>query len=101
MHLLSWLAVDGGRVNIAACSVGGARQCLDAAREYAAQRHQFGRPIGAQQATQFRIADMSTDVQASRLLVQCVLLMFISAALYAFIAGEQCLHAECKGLLAA
>lgn len=64
-------AVDGGRVNIAACSVGGGQQCLDAARAYAAERAQFGRPIAAQQATQFRIADMATDVQASRLLVQC------------------------------
>ena len=85
-HLLSWRAVDGGRVNIAACSVGGARQCLDAAREYAAQRQQFGRPIAAQQATQFRIADMATDVQASRLLVQCAQpRMRISAALCAFL----------------
>ena len=40
-------AVDGGRVNIAACSVGGGQACLDAARAYAAQRSQFGRPIAA------------------------------------------------------
>jgi len=43
-------AVDSGRVNIAACSVGGGRAALDAARAYAAQRCQFGRPIAAFQA---------------------------------------------------
>ncbi len=40
-------AVDGGRVNIAACSVGGGQAALDAARSYAAQRTQFGQPIAA------------------------------------------------------
>mmetsp|Transcript_42323 Transcript_42323/g.100405 ORF Transcript_42323/g.100405 Transcript_42323/m.100405 type:complete len:217 (-) Transcript_42323:91-741(-) len=61
-------ALDGGRVNIAACSIGGGRFCLDTARSYAQSRRQFGRPIGEFQNTQFSIADMATSLQASRLL---------------------------------
>ncbi|GAB4820214.1 hypothetical protein N2152v2_007260 [Parachlorella kessleri] len=63
-------ALDGGRINIAACSVGGAQFCLDAARGYVRDRQQFGRPIADFQATQFRLADMATGLHASRLMVR-------------------------------
>lgn len=63
-------AVNGGRVNIASCSVGGAAFCLEAAQEYASVRTQFGQPIGSFQATQFRLADMATSLHASRLMVR-------------------------------
>lgn len=62
--------MDGGRINIGACSVGGASMCLDFARDYVAGRRQFGQPISRFQATQFRLADMATQVHASRLLVR-------------------------------
>ncbi|PRW32835.1 acyl- dehydrogenase [Chlorella sorokiniana] len=63
-------ALDGGRVNIGACSIGGAQFCLDTARQYAHQRQQFGSPIANFQATQFKFADMATQLQASRLMVR-------------------------------
>eukprot|EP00898_Chlorokybus_atmophyticus_P007175 jgi/Chlat1/7459/Chrsp6S07466 len=62
--------LDGGRVNIATCSVGGAQFCVDAAKEHVSVRKQFGKPIAAFQNTQFRLADMATAVHASRLMVQ-------------------------------
>jgi len=61
--------LDGGRINIAACSLGGAQFCLETAQEYVASRKQFGKPLGALQATQFKLADMATDLRASRLMV--------------------------------
>ena len=61
--------LDGGRINIAACSLGGAQFYLEAAQEYVASRTQFGKPLGALQATQFKLADMATDLRASRLMV--------------------------------
>jgi hypothetical protein len=62
--------LDGGRLNIAACSIGGARLALETARDYVATRKQFGRPIGDFQNTQFKLADMATDLDAARLMVQ-------------------------------
>ena len=61
--------LDGGRVNIAACSLGGARAALDASLTYAADRKQFGKSIDQFQATQFKLADMATELEASRLMV--------------------------------
>ena len=61
--------LDGGRVNIAACSLGGARAALDASLSYAADRKQFGKSIDQFQATQFKLADMATELEASRLMV--------------------------------
>jgi len=61
-------ALDGGRINIAACSLGGAQFCLDTARSYTATRRQFGRPIKDFQNTQFVLADMATLLHASRLM---------------------------------
>ena len=60
--------LDGGRISIAALSVGIARGALDAAAAYAKQRRQFNRPIAAFQAVRFKLADMSTAVDAARLL---------------------------------
>ena len=61
-------ALDGGRIGIAAQSVGLAQGALDQAIEYVKDRKQFGRPIAAFQTTQFKIADMQTKIDAARLL---------------------------------
>jgi len=61
--------LDGGRLNIAACSLGGARACLEAALEHVGVRKQFGRELAQFQALQFRLADMATDLEAGRLMV--------------------------------
>ncbi|CAM4069599.1 acyl-CoA dehydrogenase [Bacillus manliponensis] len=60
--------LDGGRNGIAAQAVGIAQGALDAAVQYAKDRHQFGKPIIAQQGIGFKLADMATGVEASRLL---------------------------------
>ena len=60
--------LDGGRNGIAAQAVGIAQGALDAAVEYAKERHQFGKPIAAQQGIGFKLADMATNVEAARLL---------------------------------
>jgi alkylation response protein AidB-like acyl-CoA dehydrogenase len=61
--------LDGGRVNIAACSLGGARAALEASLNYAAERKQFGKTLDKFQVTQFKLADMATELEASRLMV--------------------------------
>ncbi len=61
--------LDGGRLNIAACSLGGARMAVATAQEYVAGRKQFGQAIGQFQNTQFELADMATDLEAARLMV--------------------------------
>jgi len=66
---IAMAALDGGRINIASCSIGGAQFCLDAAQEYVSSRKQFGKAIIDFQNTQFKLADMLTSVQASRSLV--------------------------------
>ncbi len=63
------MGLDGGRLNIAACSLGGARLALETALEYVASRKQFGKPIADFQNTQFKLADMATQLEAARLLV--------------------------------
>lgn len=62
-------ALDGGRINIGACSLGAAQACLDHALTYMKERKQFGRPIADFQALQFRLADMATELEAARLLL--------------------------------
>ncbi len=62
--------LDGGRLNIAACSLGGARACLETALDYTKERKQFGRAIADFQATQFKLADMATELEAGRLMVR-------------------------------
>ena len=61
--------LDGGRVNIAACSLGGARACLEAAQSYMLERRQFDTRLADFQALQFRLADMATGLEAARLMV--------------------------------
>jgi acyl-CoA dehydrogenase len=61
--------LDGGRLNIGACSLGGAQRCLDEAIAYTKDRQQFGSPIADFQNTQFMLADMATDLEAARALL--------------------------------
>jgi hypothetical protein len=63
------MGLDGGRLNIAACSLGGASLALDVAKSHMETRHQFGQPLKALQALQFKIADMATELDAARLMV--------------------------------
>ena len=61
--------LDGGRLNIGACSLGGAQRALDEAIAYTRGRSQFGKAISDFQATQFKLADMETELQAARTLL--------------------------------
>jgi len=60
--------LDGGRINIGACSLGGAQKALDASMQYTKERKQFGKSISDFQNTQFMLADMATELEASRLM---------------------------------
>jgi alkylation response protein AidB-like acyl-CoA dehydrogenase len=62
--------LDGGRLNIAACSLGAAQAGLDATLAYMAERQAFGRPIDQFQALQFRLADMEIELQAARVFLR-------------------------------
>jgi alkylation response protein AidB-like acyl-CoA dehydrogenase len=62
--------LDGGRISVAAMGVGLAQGAYDLAYDYAKEREQFGRPISSFQAIQFRLADMATEIEAGRALVQ-------------------------------
>ena len=62
--------LDGGRLNIASCSLGGAAACIEHTTEYIKGRKQFGQPIAANQHIQFKLAQMATDLEASRLMVR-------------------------------
>jgi alkylation response protein AidB-like acyl-CoA dehydrogenase len=66
---IAMMGLDGGRLNIGACSLGGAQRCLDEAIAYTKERKQFGTPIADFQATQFTLADMETELQAARVLL--------------------------------
>ncbi|MEJ6476749.1 acyl-CoA dehydrogenase family protein [Pseudoalteromonas piscicida] len=62
--------LDGGRINIATCSLGTAQQALNTAKQYMQERSQFGKPLAAFQALQFKIADMNTELVAARQMVR-------------------------------
>ncbi|MFY0990519.1 acyl-CoA dehydrogenase family protein [Halomonas sp. C05BenzN] len=62
--------LDGGRLNIASCSLGAAQQALTLARDYMAERKQFGRELSSFQALQFKLADMASELTAARLMVR-------------------------------
>ena len=66
---IAMAGLDGGRLNIGACSLGGAQRCLDEAVAYTKERKQFGKAISDFQNTQFMLADMATDLEASRALL--------------------------------
>ncbi len=61
--------LDGGRLNIAACSLGGMQDALNRALDYVKQRKQFGQAIADFQSTQFKLADMETETQAARVML--------------------------------
>jgi alkylation response protein AidB-like acyl-CoA dehydrogenase len=63
-------ALDGGRLNIAACSLGGAQWALDRALRYVRERFTFGEPLAERQSVVFTLADMATELRAARALVR-------------------------------
>jgi alkylation response protein AidB-like acyl-CoA dehydrogenase len=67
---IAMMGLDGGRINIGACSVGTARAAIDEAKAYATDRKQFGKAIAEFQASQFKFADMATELEASRLMIR-------------------------------
>jgi hypothetical protein len=67
---IAMMGLDGGRLNISACSLGGARACLEAARDHLLERRQFGRPLADFQALRFKLADMATELDAARLMMR-------------------------------
>ncbi|MHA6288496.1 isobutyryl-CoA dehydrogenase [Maricaulis sp. CAU 1757] len=66
---LAMNGLNGGRINIGACSLGGATEAFEVAKEYVGTRKQFGREIGQFQVSQFKLADMATELEASRLML--------------------------------
>ncbi|MXO58464.1 acyl-CoA dehydrogenase [Altererythrobacter salegens] len=66
---IAMMGLDGGRINIGACSLGGAQRCLDEAVKYTKERKQFGQALADFQNTQFTLADMATRLEASRALL--------------------------------
>ena len=66
---IAMAGLDGGRINIGACSLGGGQRCLDESVAYTKERKQFGQAIADFQATQFTLADMETELQAARTLL--------------------------------
>ncbi|MCB2014474.1 MAG: acyl-CoA dehydrogenase family protein [Sphingobium sp.] len=66
---IAMAGLDGGRLNIGACSLGGAQRCLDEAVTYTKDRKQFGKAIADFQNTQFTLADMATELEAARALL--------------------------------
>ena len=67
---IAMAGLDGGRLNIAACSIGGAQFCLDRTVEYMRERKQFGSRLSDFQALRFKIADYATELEAARLMVR-------------------------------
>jgi alkylation response protein AidB-like acyl-CoA dehydrogenase len=86
--------LNTGRIGIAAQALGIAQSALDASRKYAQGRHQFGKPISEFQATQWKLADMATEVDAARLLVRVAALLKDSGVDYTRQASEAKLFAS-------
>jgi alkylation response protein AidB-like acyl-CoA dehydrogenase len=63
------MGLDGGRLNIGACSLGTARAALKQAQNYMTERQQFGKQLAQFQALQFKLADMATELEAARLMI--------------------------------
>ena len=66
---IAMMGLDGGRLNIGACSLGGAQRCIDESVRYTIDRKQFGRSLAEFQNTQFTLADMQTELEAARTLL--------------------------------
>ena len=66
---IAMMGLDGGRLNIGACSLGGAQRCIDESIRYTKDRKQFGQPVADFQNTQFTLADMATELEAARALL--------------------------------
>jgi acyl-CoA dehydrogenase len=86
--------LDGGRINIGACSLGGAQRCLDEAIQYSKDRKQFDQPIADFQNTQFRLAEMATELEAARAL------LYMAAAKVTAMAPDKTRFAAMAKLLA-
>jgi alkylation response protein AidB-like acyl-CoA dehydrogenase len=84
---IAMAGLDGGRMNIAACSLGGAQAALDAALRYTKERRAFGRRLDEFQALQFRLADMATELEAAR--------VFLYAAAAAYDRGDADVTMRC------
>ncbi|CAH0992459.1 Acyl-CoA dehydrogenase [Sinobacterium norvegicum] len=67
---IAMTGLDGGRINIASCSVGAAQACINLAQAYMRERQQFGKPLAAFQALQFKLADMVTELVAARQMIR-------------------------------
>lgn len=66
---IAMMGLDGGRLNIGACALGTAKAAFSRAKAYLGERQQFGKPLSAFQALQFKLADMATEFEAARLLL--------------------------------
>ena len=84
---IAMAGLDGGRLNIGACSIGGAQGALDKAVAYMKERRAFGKALADFQALQFRLADMETELSAARLLLH--------AAAAAYDRGDPSITAQC------
>ena len=84
---IAMAGLDGGRMNIAACSLGGAQAALDASLRYTRERRAFGKRLDQFQALQFRLADMATELEAARL--------FLYAAAAAYDRGDPDITLRC------
>ncbi len=67
---IAMMGLDGGRLNIGACSLGTSRAALERAQAYMTERKQFGRALSEFQALQFKLADMATELEAARLMIR-------------------------------
>jgi alkylation response protein AidB-like acyl-CoA dehydrogenase len=66
---IAMAGLDGGRINIGACSLGAAQTCLERTLRYMSERRQFGAALSEFQALQFKVADMATELEAARLMI--------------------------------
>ncbi len=66
---IAMAGLDGGRINIGACSLGAAKTCLERTLRYMSERRQFGKTLAEFQALQFKVADMATELEAARLMI--------------------------------
>ena len=66
---IAMAGLDGGRINIGACSLGAAQTCLERTLRYMSERRQFGKTLAEFQALQFKVADMATELEAARLMI--------------------------------